>query len=120
MRTLFIVTFLLFGIITITACRGSNQATRQLKRELKDAPRWYKKPPSDDKKFMYSVASAKSTRRDMAKEKAVTGATVTMARKLSLKVEALQKDLMKKWDQELKVVMMTLFPMLPGSLRIKN
>lgn len=84
-------TALFLIMITLSGCGGSNRATRQTSRELNDVPKWYNKPPKDDKKFLYAVASARSSDREIARQKAVMNATVDLGRKLSQKVEALQK-----------------------------
>jgi len=78
-------------MVMMSACGGSNRATRQMDREINDVPKWYSKPPKDDKKYLYAVSSARSSDREMAREKAVMNATVDLGRKLSQKVEALQK-----------------------------
>ncbi len=82
---------LILIMVMMSACGGSNRATRQMDREINDVPKWYSKPPKDDKKFLYAVSSARSSDREMAREKAVMNATVDLGRKLSQKVEALQK-----------------------------
>lgn len=84
-------TALFLIIFMISGCGGSNKATRQTSREIKDVPKWYNKPPKDNKKFLYAVSSARSGDREVARQKAVMNATVDLGRKLSQKVEALQK-----------------------------
>ena len=86
-----ISTALLLIMVMMSACGGSNRATRQMNHEINDVPKWYSKPPKDDKKYLYAVSSARSSDREMAREKAVMNATVDLGRKLSQKVEALQK-----------------------------
>ena len=88
------VTFLSASVIILImmgGCGGSHRATRQMDKEINDVPKWYSKPPKDDKKFLYAVSSARSSDREVARQKAVMNATVDLGRKLSQKVEALQK-----------------------------
>lgn len=48
---------------------------------LNYAPDWFRNPPSDDG-FLYTVATAKSRRLNMASDKALTLAQIAMAKKL--------------------------------------
>lgn len=74
--------------LIVAACGGGTEKTQ---KQLDRTPDWYKMPPSDNSEYLYATASGKSTRRETARQKAITNASAEMARKLSLKVEALQK-----------------------------
>ncbi|TNE69431.1 hypothetical protein EP331_14285 [bacterium] len=74
--------------LIVAACGGGSEKTQ---KQLDRTPSWYNSPPSDNGEYLYATASGKSTRRETARQKAIGNASAEMARKLSVKVEALQK-----------------------------
>jgi predicted TIM-barrel fold metal-dependent hydrolase len=57
----------------------------------KNAPEWYRSVPADGKQYMFAVGAGTGSRANIAVAKAETAAKLQMARKLSEKVEGLQK-----------------------------
>jgi glucose/arabinose dehydrogenase len=79
----------LFLVIVFTGC--ATNPTNKGSGVSKNAPAWFKEVPADGRKYMYAVGMASGTRSEIALAKAETAAKLQMARKLSEKVEALQK-----------------------------
>ena len=77
------------ALFSLVACGGG--AKKAAKQELESLPSWYLSPPKDNSEFLYATASSVSTRRETSRQKATVAASAEMARKLSVKVEALQK-----------------------------
>lgn len=86
-RVLSIGLCLAMGVIV--AC--SPTPANQIQKEIDSAPDWYLNPPEDNEEFLYSTASAISSRREVARNKAENDSRANMAFKLESKVEALQK-----------------------------
>lgn len=78
----------LFVALVVAACGGGTEKTQE---QLDRTPKWYNSPPQDNSEYLYATASSKSTRRETGRQKAMGNASAEMARKLSVKVEALQK-----------------------------
>jgi hypothetical protein len=79
----------LFLVIVFTGC--ATNPTNKGSVVSKNAPAWFKEVPADGRKYLYAVGMASGTRSEIALAKAETAAKLQMARKLSEKVEALQK-----------------------------
>jgi mannose-6-phosphate isomerase class I len=74
------------------ACGGSkDMAKSDVEEEISDLPSWYLNPPQDNSEFLYATSSAKSARKDMARQRAQIQVQRELAQKLGTKVEALQK-----------------------------
>lgn len=69
--------------VTVQPDNASSQINR--------LPDWYLNLPEDNSEYLYTVASGKSVDRETARQMAMTNAAAEMARKLSQKVQALQK-----------------------------
>jgi hypothetical protein len=81
--------FALAALTLLTvACGGSGEKLTDVEKEM---PSWYLNPPQDNSEFLYAVSQANSTRKDIARQKAQTGANRELGQKLGNKVEALQK-----------------------------
>jgi hypothetical protein len=59
--------------------------------QLDDTPSWILNPPTDTSEYLYSTASATSSRQNVARQRAEISARQALAGKLGEKVEALQK-----------------------------
>ena len=79
---------IMFVALVVAACGGGTEKTQ---KQLDRTPQWYNNPPQDNAEYLYATASSKSTRRETGRQKAMNNASAEMARKMSVKVEALQK-----------------------------
>lgn len=92
MRKLLPVILVAFTAFAV-ACGGSKEAAQQsdVEQEISNMPEWYMNPPADNDEFLFAIASAKSSRKDMARQRAQINAKQQLASKLGEKVESLQK-----------------------------
>lgn len=83
---------ILLVVAVAAACGGSKPVAQKGKKAVKIGPDWYNDfKYQDDENFLYAYASGKSMRDETARQMAMVNASAEMARKLSVKVEALQK-----------------------------
>lgn len=84
-RTL--LTFL-FAAVLVVGCSSSEP----VQDTSSDLPDWYTMPPSSDNEYMYAIGEGTSSRRSMARKKAMQQARANLTLKLESEVSAMQKN----------------------------
>jgi hypothetical protein len=91
MKNLKFSALLILVVAFAAACGGgSKPAAQKGMKKVSSGPDWFMSE-SDNENFLFAYATSTSTRQETARQKAMTNASAEMARKLSVKVEALQK-----------------------------
>lgn len=91
MKNLKFSAILVLAVAVIAACGGGSKPVAQKgKKKVAAGPEWFM-AEADGENFLYSYATSKSVNQETARQKAYVNASADMARKLSVKVEALQK-----------------------------
>lgn len=91
MKNLKLSAFVLLAAVVISACGGSKPTVADSNlKPIAAGPKWFQSE-ADNENFLFTYSTATSTRQETARQKAYVNASGDMARKLNVKVEALQK-----------------------------